>query len=39
MFDEIDTDAVLSLDEDAQLMTDEVRTICHIFYTVNLTCD
>jgi len=26
VFEEIETDAVLSLDEDAQLLTDEVRT-------------
>jgi len=37
MFDEIETDAVISLDEDAQLTTDEVcytllNNICHCVY-------
>jgi len=29
MFEEIETDAVLSLDEDAQLVTDEVSCLLH----------
>jgi len=38
MFEEIETDAVISLDEDSQLTTDEVRSelACSIFHSLSL---